>query len=104
MTAAIENSLLSATVALLDVNRPAEVAEDIGFGIAAPAIATEVAGHTQTGYREPVPVESAIQRASEEALALIGATKPEAAVALLDATMRETEGQRVARRSLRRSS
>jgi hypothetical protein len=96
LTAAIEKSLLAATVALLDVNRPAEVAEDIGFGIATPAIASEVAGHVQTGYRERVPVESAIQRASEEALSLIGATKPEAAVALLDATVRETEGQRVA--------
>jgi Tc toxin complex TcA C-terminal TcB-binding domain len=96
LTEAIEDSLLSATVALLDLSRPAEVAEDIGFGVAAPAIATEVAAHTLTGYREPVPVESAIQRASEQALSLVGDAKPEAAVALLDATMRETEGQRVA--------
>lgn len=96
LTAQLEENLLSATVALLDMNRPAKVATDNVLGVATPTIAKEVAGHTLTGYREAVGTESTIQRASEQALSLIRDAKPEAAVALLTATLREAEGQRVA--------
>lgn len=96
LTAQLEASLLSAAVALLDMNRPAEVAPVSILGVATPSIAAEVAGNMATGYREAVGSESAIQHASEQALSLIGEGKPEAAVELLTATVREAEGQRVA--------
>ncbi len=94
-TAELENSLLQATAAILDMNRPSHVPTAPPVGVQAPPIGREVALYAREGYREIVAGDEAVQRASEQALALMSQGKAQTATALLESTLQDVQEQEV---------